>query len=143
MIITSTIKNNLELALKLARKYPHKQQNHHAAILTKRRKVISIGVNKKKTHTKSNTKYGYIHAELDAVLGVDKEILRGATLFVVRAGFNFRRIVMNSKPCKYCQAMIIETGIRKVIYTLGNDRIGIWFPKSNREEIVSLQGWLR
>ena len=137
-MISGSVRNHIGLGLKLARKYSNELQAHHAAVLAKGRKVISIGVNQRKTHTKSNSKFGFIHAELDCVLGVDEDTLKDATLYVVRVGYWNRKEIMYSRPCCYCRTMLIRSGVRKVVYTIDKNRLGVWNPRNGEESIVKI-----
>lgn len=100
-----------------AQKASKNAKYHHrlGAVIVKKNRVISIGYNKPhKTHPKSNTKFKTIHAEFDAILGCEKDDLRGATIYVLRdanAGINLAR------PCACCMELIKMVGIKKVIYT--------------------------
>lgn len=101
----------------LAKRASKKSNYHHrlGAVIVKKNKVISVGYNKPhKTHPRSNTKYKTIHAELDAILGCEKEDLKGATIYVLRdasAGVNL------AKPCPCCMELIQMVGIKKVVYS--------------------------
>ncbi len=86
------------------------------AVIARGRRVLGIGHNNvRKTHPKSNTPYGHIHAELSAILNARCD-LNGATLYVFRAGKNDRPLI--SKPCKHCQTLIEKTGIKTVVFTI-------------------------
>lgn len=86
------------------------------AVLVAGRRVVSRGRNKPtKTHPKSTHPFKTIHAELDAILGVDRKVLVGATIYVcrVRAGGEFGL----AKPCEHCERMLRELGVREVVFT--------------------------
>lgn len=60
---------------------------------------------------------GSIHAETAAILSARCDLVN-STLFVVR--INKKEELMLAKPCSNCMAYIIHTGIRRVIYSIGD-----------------------
>jgi len=56
-----------------------------------------------------------LHAEVDALVGVKYQDLRGSIMFVSRTS-NTGRIGM-AKPCSICSEVLRSYGIRKVYYT--------------------------
>lgn len=103
-----------ELAKKISYKSDH-PQHHIGGVLVKKSKVISVGFNKCKSHPKSNAPYRHIHCELDCILGVDKEDLEGAHIYLYRqtkAGE-----IALSRPCKWCHELLKQAGIKTVYYT--------------------------
>jgi len=93
---------------------------HIAAVIVKGNRVLSIGVNKNKTHPKqinphTNKIGNSTHAELDAILGVSKENLQGATIYVARQTADGKPA--NAKPCKCCMKVIEAAGISRVFFT--------------------------
>jgi len=102
----------------LAKKLSYKSEYHHklGAVVVKKGKVIGIGFNKpNKTHTKATTPFKTIHAEFDAIIGVSKEDLIGATIYVYRQHADGSPA--SSKPCASCENLIRLAGISKVCYT--------------------------
>lgn len=90
---------------------------HGAVIYDKSGKIISTGRNI--SHYRPGLKkYGYkslfLHAESDAILKTNIECLKGANLLVVRVG---KHKLCNSKPCKHCLGLILQTGIKHVYYS--------------------------
>lgn len=93
-------------------------------------KIISIGINRKKTDP-LQAKYGkndqaiYLHAELHAIKNALREIsveeLNKCTLYVVRVkrpNPNSNKYVFGmAKPCCGCHRAIVEFGIKNVVYT--------------------------
>lgn len=103
----------LEIAMRESEKstYDHKL----GAVLYKKNRVLSIGYNKpNKTHPKSTTQFKTQHAEFDAIMGLSREDLHGATLLVVRNAKSGTRM---AKPCKCCMSLIEKVGIKKVIFS--------------------------
>lgn len=104
----------LNLAKRLAQK-----SNHHSyklgCVVVNKGKVVGLGYNKLKTHPKSNHEWSMIHAEFDAILGVSASDLHNAEVLVYREKKNGS--VGLAKPCKCCEKMLREAGIKKVYYT--------------------------
>lgn len=102
----------MRAAIKEAKKSTERFQL--GAALADKNKVLATGRNRGKTHTKFGSgNFSTIHAESDAIRsaiakGIDPS---GKTLFV------YRKNCRLSKPCKYCERMIREFGIKKVIYS--------------------------
>lgn len=65
-----------------------------------------------------------IHAEIGSVLGVDREITEGATVYVARV--NKQDCYRMSKPCAMCEAVLRHVGIKKVIYSIDENEIGVF-----------------
>jgi deoxycytidylate deaminase len=90
---------------------------HHrlGAVVVKKGRVVSVGFNKPhKTHPKSKTPFKTIHAEFDAIMGCDKDDLKGSTLYVVRDAKSGPNM---AKPCACCMELIVMVGIKKVVYS--------------------------
>jgi tRNA(Arg) A34 adenosine deaminase TadA len=60
------------------------------------------------------------HAEARALRKADV----GCTLFVVRISKSGEWAC--AKPCKNCQALIRNKGVKKVYYTIGPNEYGVW-----------------
>lgn len=92
---------------------------HHShkisCVIARGNKIVGVGVNKIKTHPRSNHPWSMIHAELDAILGCNKEDLNGADIYIYRQNKNGK--LACSKPCTYCHELILLSGIKRVIYT--------------------------
>ena len=92
----------------------------HVAALYHKKRLISVGVNKTKTHPLSFKLSGlqhkkYLHAEVDCLIGVDGNLSKH-TLYVVRADRNGE--LAQSKPCEHCQTYIKELGVGRVVHTI-------------------------
>jgi deoxycytidylate deaminase len=91
------------------------------AALVKGNRLLSVGKNSVRGYRHDYPKKwsNSLHAEQDAILsaihtsGIGS--VRGATLFVSRIGIKGER--RNACPCSICRSMIIEVGIKKVVYT--------------------------
>lgn len=88
------------------------------AAIYKQQKLISIGWNTLKTHTKSRTWNNTQHAEFAALLGVPKHHVVGAEMYVVRILKNGNRA--HSKPCGECEELLWAAGIKRVWYISEN-----------------------
>lgn len=121
----------LSLAIQEARRHRHNNRYHLCAIIAKGSRIISIGFNSYKTHPKSPMPYHLIHAEIDALIGIDQEKLKGTTMYVARVGYKRRSRICMSKPCKYCQSVILRSGVRRVIFTIEEGETGEWDIRNN------------
>ena len=84
------------------------------ACIFKNNKIISTGFNKS-LHC-GNTKYlpryrWSIHAEIDCLFGLPRELTYGASIFVYRCNNRL------AKPCSNCQKAIDRAGIQHVLYS--------------------------
>lgn len=103
----------VELAKRAAR---HSQYHMRVgAVITRKNQVLSLGFNKpSKTHPRSRSRWSRIHAELDAILGVPLDALRGSSVYVVR--LTKAGLLAMSRPCSDCMVLLKEVGVRKVYY---------------------------
>lgn len=94
----------------------------HSAILFHKKHIYNIGRNyKNKTSPHSPNEYKTIHAELDALLGVDRKNLIGSSMLVIRIGAKDNLTM--SKPCIHCQHLIKNAGIKTLFYSNQNGQI--------------------
>ena len=63
------------------------------------------------------------HAEVQAMIGVERQHIRGADLYVVRVLKNGSLTM--AKPCLICQRVMEAMGIRNVYYTTANGGVGV------------------
>lgn len=110
-----------DLAAKVARLSEH-PQFRMGAVLVSGNRVLSVGVNKNKTHPKSNNIWRTIHAELDCAFGVDADDLHGTTLYVARIKKDGSFGI--SRPCAFCACFLRDSGIRRVYYCDGENTFG-------------------
>jgi deoxycytidylate deaminase len=87
------------------------------AFIVKGNRIISLGFNKNKTHTKSNHAWKRLHAEICAIIKT-KEDLTGCTIYVYRET-KLGNLGM-ARPCPTCLAAIQEVGIKKICYSTEN-----------------------
>lgn len=90
------------------------------AVIWRKKSVISSGHNyplrsARHLHPKFQKWPGSIHAEADAILRA-KTDLTDCNLLVVRT--NNHGDFRNSKPCKWCMAFIIHSGIKNIFYSI-------------------------
>jgi len=103
-----------DLAKKLSVKSSHPKHQLGCVIVNKNR-IIGVGFNKFKTHTKSNHAFQMLHAEVDALLGLDRSVLKGCSVYVYRETKD--GIPAMSRPCQACQIALKDAGIKTVHYT--------------------------
>ena len=119
------LSNKEKAYLSVARYFAAKSKSRrmHGAVVVKSGRVIGTGYNKDRNnpyyvspeHIKTHCS---IHAEVDAIRDASGNV-KGAVLYV--AIVNNHGEDRNSKPCIRCEAVIKESQIKKVIYTIGED----------------------
>lgn len=110
-------KKFFELAKKLSEKstYCHKLG---AVITSKKGKILGIGFNTNKTHSRANTPFKTVHAEFDAMLDADEDDLLNSVIYVYRQHRNGELAL--SKPCECCETLLKDAGVKTVHYTSSN-----------------------
>ena len=101
---TTFQKRVIELSFENINKY-----SRHCAIITRGKKIVSIGINDtNRTHPLSKKIGNFIHAELAACIKIrHREIdYNKYSLYSVR--INRYNQVVNAKPCKYCTRLIYD-----------------------------------
>ena len=101
----------------------------HGALLIKGGRIINSSYNKNNFKGWGNRfrhrdcGHATHHAELGCILGIDRTVTTGATIYVARIGKGgeFRM----SKPCPMCRAVLHHVGIKKVIYTINDKEVGV------------------
>lgn len=117
----------LRLAEKIARKNSDFPTYKHAAVIVRGGRIISIGINKLRPGIAKHPAYAKKahHSELDAVLGIDPDILRGSTIYI--AGISSRSgNLVTSKPCECCQQMLRDYNIKTAVYHTGEGTVEFW-----------------
>lgn len=115
--------------LAVAKYFAEKSQSRrrHGAVVVKSGRVVGTGYNKD-TNSPLSVSPEHIkthcsrHAEVEAIRDA-RFAVSGATLYVARV--NNQGQPRNSKPCKYCQAVIASTKIKRVIYTESDNNVNI------------------
>ena len=59
------------------------------------------------------------HAEVACILGLPRQVTKGATIYVARVGKDGE--IKNSRPCEICQAVLKHVGVKRAIYTTDGD----------------------
>lgn len=94
------------------------QKHRHGAIVYKSGRVISGGVNSLRNQhpTMEIDKRDYTrHAEINAIMHIDKEVLQGSTIYIAR--INKRGEALCSAPCRNCLIAIESAGIKRIVHT--------------------------
>ena len=113
-------RNYIELAARIAQQTDFKEYKH-GAVLVRGGTVLNTSCNKNKYKAwanrfrKKQRGHATVHAEIGAILGLDRSITEGGTIYVVRVGRDGH--LRNSKPCPMCEAAMQFVGIKKVIYS--------------------------
>ena len=116
----------IDLAARIAQQTEFKEYKH-GAILVRAGAVINTSCNKNKYKAWANQfrkkQHGHatIHAEIGAILGLDRSLTEGSTIYVVRVGKCGD--LKNSKPCPMCEAAMQYVGIKKVVYSSEDGKI--------------------
>lgn len=118
-VITSKHKANFKLAKNVAVQSEHPIFKH-GAVLVNGSRVINTGFNSfQYTSFGDRFRYhdGYAtrHAEISAILGVDRRHTQDGVLYVVRISKSFK--YRNSQPCLMCQNVLKFVGIKKVFFS--------------------------
>ena len=131
MNASKTMKSYLELARKEALD-SYSCQQKHGAVLVRGGSVLNKSCNNP-NFSSFMSRFAKLnphkipkatrHAELMCVLGLDRSVTQGTTIYVVR--INGSGKFMMSKPCELCQDVLRFVGVRKAIYTINEHRIGI------------------
>tara|TARA_E500000178_G_scaffold355275_1_gene427305 strand:- start:880 stop:1332 length:453 start_codon:yes stop_codon:yes gene_type:complete len=130
-------KKYLEIALKIA-ELSHAKKKKVGSIIVKNNKIISDGYNGTPKNFENNcedqygkTKWYTLHSEANAITklvqsgGVSAE---GSTLYITLS------------PCKECSKLILQSGIKKVVYLEEyKDKTGIKFLKNCNIDIYQLK----
>jgi deoxycytidylate deaminase len=100
------------------------EPNRHGAVIVRKSVPISTGWNKNKTHPAAVNYYSRcIHAELAAIIALNRVDLTGTHIYVARIMRSKGEPLGLSRPCKQCMTMIHDAGIKRLYYT---DRQGGW-----------------
>ena len=111
------------LAVDEASRSSHKAK--HGAVVYKNGKIIQSGRNQycslnRLRNYKSNRIWS-IHAEMNALANLPKNITRGAGIIVVKV--NREGDLTNSRPCRVCMSIIERMGIKRVMYSTDTNKM--------------------
>ena len=122
----------IEISYALAGKHSSKQRCRHFSFIFDRNRLVSIGMNSRKTHP-MNLKFNYInkqknsirdfvgtHSELNAVVKLGDYDCRGLT--IVNTRINRKNEIDFSRPCNGCMDMIKKLGFKRMVYTTKNKK---------------------
>lgn len=122
----------IEISYALAGKHSSKQRCRHFSFIFDRNRLVSIGMNSRKTHP-MNLKFNYInkqknsirdfvgtHSELNAVIKLGSEDCRGLT--IVNTRINRKNEIDFSCPCNGCMDMIKKLDFKTIVYTTKNKK---------------------
>lgn len=114
------IPRGLYYALEESRKSTYKQKI--GACIMAGSRVLSRGFNSVTYNSTGVSKYTNYkistHAERDAASKVDKENLKGATIYIAREYNGSPERWAYAKPCECCMAMIKDLGFKKVVFSI-------------------------
>jgi tRNA(Arg) A34 adenosine deaminase TadA len=126
MDISKRVQGYIDLALEIAKDSEY-GKFRHGAILVKGGTIRNTAHNKDRycsfgsRFRHRDDGHATLHAELGCVLGLDRGITSGSTVYVAR--LNRMGEARISKPCSMCQAALSYVGVRKVVYTTSNGKI--------------------
>lgn len=130
----------------------------HSSILVSGGKIIGSGFNShhvtelrwdRMLAIKARRLQNENHAEIAAIVKARgkfgaKKSLKGSTLYVARVHRNGDFAF--SRPCVLCRIVIYNTGIRKVIYSIGPNEFGTWLPNKEKGMFAGVadfvKGWI-
>ena len=93
------------------------RQYKMCALLVKGGRLIKIGLNRNIpacAKTDFYPEYCQVHAETDCLVGVEKETLEGATLYIAGRSKTGQPIL--SKPCRHCQRFLTQFSLKAIFY---------------------------
>jgi len=120
----------------------------HSACLAIGSKIISLGINNKRTkwnneifccsHSEIQCIYNWINCRLKGSKNKSrirkvKKKLKKMTLYVIRKSGEPEHIFSNSKPCKLCLSKIKLMNIKKIIYSNDNGKLEKYNNTTNLE----------
>jgi len=116
----------MELARRMANQSSYPDYRHGAVLVKGSVRNVSFNKNNycafgsrfQKEHAGKTT----LHAELGAILGMDRGITEGATIYVARVGREGGYKL--SKPCPMCHEALKHVGVKRVVYTINNKIAG-------------------
>lgn len=115
-------KRHLQLAKRLSNQSDFPRFKH-GAVLVKGSTVVNTSSNKSGFNRfgakfKHIPEHASLHAELGAILNVERKRTEGSTVYVVRV--NSQGQLRMSKPCPMCEGALRFCGVKKVVYSVEN-----------------------
>lgn len=127
------ISNKISRYLDLARRQAYQSTYdkwRHGAVLVRGGAIINASYNDKEFCSfskrfceKKENRFSSRHAEIKTILGISRSLTYGSTLYVVR--INIKGEFRLSKPCSMCYGVMKFCGIKKIVYTMDDNKIGI------------------
>lgn len=88
------------------------------AVLVRKGRAVAVGRNKPhKTHPilRKYDPYKTLHAEIDACIGTNRDLIIGSDIYVYRE-LKDGTLAM-ARPCEMCRQVLEDLGIKRVFYT--------------------------
>ena len=112
----TTLDSLLDVAYPICLDIP--RQKKHVSIIVHKHKIVSVGMNRFKTHPKAKEigyMYEEMHSELDAYRKVPKQ-LRGCKFDLINVRYNKFGTMRMSRPCELCMPWCREV-FDRIYYT--------------------------
>jgi len=108
------------IAVELAGEHDADVTHQLCALVVSKSKVLSIGYNKPKTDPISkDTTMQQLHAEMSAVKRCREGELQGVDVIIARCRPSGKPGL--AKPCKICEDILRDRGVRRVFYTINSE----------------------
>lgn len=143
MLWIDTINNYLDIARNEAKNSTCLRRSYGAIIVAKN-EVISYGSNDVPTGCESCIHRGTckrkdlkvphgeryemcrsVHAEQNAILNADRDLIKGSTMFIY--GYDKQGYLVDAYPCKICAKLILQSGIYRVVIKTKNNHFKILY----------------
>lgn len=120
----------IEKFFRIAKEAARNSECHfrHGAVLAKSSRVLNVSGNinrycKFADFHRTEDGHGTIHAEIGAILGISRSVLRSSDVYVIR--INREGELMNSRPCDMCMTAMQHVGIKRVFYSITDSEFGV------------------
>jgi tRNA(Arg) A34 adenosine deaminase TadA len=118
--VSPTHFKHIQLCMRLARMSPLTHKHGCVIVNSKTNEIVGSGYNKKVTNY--STTMHSIHAEVDALRSVNKQVYNKGSyhMYIIRLGSPKGYEIKYSKPCEICTKFIMKKSnrIKKVYYTI-------------------------
>ena len=104
----TTLDSLLDVAYPICLDIP--RQKKHVSIIVHKHKIVSVGMNRFKTHPKAKQigyMYEEMHSELDAFQKIEKRLL-GKKLHLINIRFNQFGDMRMARPCELCMPWCVK-----------------------------------
>jgi deoxycytidylate deaminase len=119
--------NRLIEIAKALRPLNHNNRCYHVTCILKKNKILSIGINNSKTHTR-NLQFDYfakngtdlrrevgLHSEISAIIRGGREDYSDCVFVNIR--INSEGKLLYSAPCRGCRSCLYQTGYKRLYYS--------------------------